>query len=78
MLSPELFDVLKKVLISWEVVAMTVVIVIFWSVVNSVMRLRKPAPKATRSTKPKKIKRPPPPPTQLDKNIDASDIGIGE
>lgn len=76
MFSRELFDVLKKVLTSWEVIAMSVVIVIFWAVVNSVTRLRRPVPKAAH-TKPKKIKRPPATP-QLDKNIDASGIGIGE
>ena len=75
MFSWELFDVLKKVLTSWEVIAMSVVIVIFWAVVNSVTRLRRPVPKAAH-TKPKKIKRPAVP--QLDKNIDASGIGIGD
>jgi hypothetical protein len=76
MFSQELLNVLKQVLLSWQVIAMTVVILIYWAIVNSVTRKRRPDLKA-HSTKRQKIKRPPTSP-QLDKNIDTSDIGIGE
>ena len=76
MFSQELLDVLKQVIISWQVIAVTVVIVIYWTILNLITNPRKPTPKVSH-VKPKKIKRPPSAP-QLDKNIDASDIGIGE
>jgi hypothetical protein len=76
MFSQELFNVLKQVLISWQVIAITIVILIYFAIVNSVTSPRKARPKAS-VTKHKKLKRPPSSP-QLDKNIDASGLGIGE
>ncbi|MDR2343276.1 MAG: hypothetical protein LBD86_01945 [Spirochaetaceae bacterium] len=77
MFSQELLNVLKHILSSWQVIAMAVVILIYWSLVSYVTNFSgKPVSKVS-VAKRKKIKRPPPGP-QLDKNIDASGIGIGE
>jgi hypothetical protein len=76
MFSQELLGILKQVITSWQVIAMTCVIIIYWMLVNSVTNPRKKIPKAS-VVRHKKLKRPPAAP-KLDKNIDASGIGIGD
>jgi hypothetical protein len=76
MFSTESFNILKQVLTSWQVIAMVIVIITYTTLVNAVTSPREKVPKAS-NIKYKKLKRPPSAPT-LDKNIDASGIGISE
>lgn len=69
-----LSDVLIQVILSWQVIAVAVVVLIFFAAVNGVTNMSK-RPKAIGASKPKKLKRPPVQP-ELDKNLDTSSIGI--
>jgi predicted permease len=73
---PDLLNVLKQVILSWQIIAVTIVILIYWSIVTSITNSSK-RPKVTRVSKRKNLKRPLAQP-ELDKNIDASDIGIDD
>jgi hypothetical protein len=73
-MSPELLDILKQVISSWQVIAVTIVVLVFWSIVNNVTNMSK-RPKAAGAYKPKKLKRPDASPA-LDKNLDTSGLGI--
>jgi hypothetical protein len=55
---------------------MAVVVILYWSLVNAAASLNK-KPKLKPSAKNKKLKRPSNAP-KLDKNLDASGLGIGE
>lgn len=76
MISPELFNILKQVVISWQVIAATVVLVIFLSLVNMAANPMSKR-KSLRVKKIKDIKRPPTQPA-LDKDIDTSELGLDE
>ncbi|MDR2803683.1 MAG: hypothetical protein LBB22_05275 [Treponema sp.] len=76
-MSPELISVLKEVISSWQVIAMTIAIVIYWSLVNAAVKSKKSIKVSPNSIKHKKIKRPPAEP-KIDKDIDTGDIGIGD
>jgi hypothetical protein len=77
MISPELFNVLKQVISSWQVIAMAVVVIIFWSIVNAAVKQPEKS-KTRRNAKTfKKLNRPPAQP-ELDKKIDDSALGIEE
>jgi hypothetical protein len=70
----ELFDVLTRVILSWQVIAVTVAVLIFFAIVNNVTNMSK-RPKFAASSKPKKLKRPDARP-ESDKNLDTSGLGI--
>jgi hypothetical protein len=74
MFHSELLGVLKQVVSSWEVIAVTIVVLLYWSVVNSITNGSK-SPKAAAAVKRKKVKRRVEKPG-LGKNVDTSGIGI--
>lgn len=76
MFSKEFWSVLIQVVSSWQVIAMAVTIILYWSLVNTAAGLYKKA-KPKSGGKVKKLKRPPKAP-KLDKNLDAGDLGIGD
>jgi phosphate/sulfate permease len=76
MFSSELWSVLKQVVSSWQIIAMVVAIILYWSLVNAAASLQKKTKPRT-AAKIQKLKRPPKSP-KLDKNLDASGLGIGE
>jgi hypothetical protein len=76
MFSSELWSVLKQVVSSWQVIAVAVVIILYWSLVNAAAGLHK-KPKTKTVAKNQKLKRLPKAP-EPDKNLDAGGLGIGE
>jgi hypothetical protein len=76
-MSPELVSVLKEVISSWQVIAMTIAILIYLSLVNAAVKSKKSIRVSPNIKKQKKLKRPPAEP-KIDKDIDAGDIGIGD
>jgi phosphate/sulfate permease len=76
MFSSELWPVLKQVVSSWQVIAVAVAIILYWTLVNTAASLQKKT-KARTAAKTQKLKRPPKSP-KLDKDLDAGDLGIGE
>jgi hypothetical protein len=74
MRNSELLEVLKRVILSWQVIAVTVAVLIFFAAVNNVTNMSK-RPKSAASAKPKKISRPDARPDP-GKNLDTSGLGI--
>jgi hypothetical protein len=78
MISPELLNVLKQVVTSWEVIVTAVAVIIFWMLVSTAART---ASKKTKNLNAKKriknLKRPPKQP-EVDKNIDTSELNLGD
>jgi hypothetical protein len=76
MVSSELLQVLKQVLRSWQVIAMAVAIIFYWLIVGAAANM-KPRPKSVAQKK-KKLKRLPSAPEGIEKDVDASDLNIGD
>jgi flagellar biosynthesis/type III secretory pathway M-ring protein FliF/YscJ len=77
MISPELLNILKQVIISWKVIVTAVVVIIFWMLVNKAVRPASKKPKAANARKIKNLKRPPQQPA-LDKDIDTSKLNLDD
>jgi flagellar biosynthesis/type III secretory pathway M-ring protein FliF/YscJ len=77
MISPELLNVLKQVIISWKVIVTAIGVIIFWILVNKAVRPASKKPKASSAKKIKNLKRPPQQPA-LDKDIDTSKLNLDE
>ncbi|GHV83392.1 hypothetical protein AGMMS50212_07320 [Spirochaetia bacterium] len=73
MISSELFFVLKNVITSWQVIIAAIAVLIYFKMVFSAAN---PRPKIKAAQKPKKIKRPPTQPAQIDKDVDAGDLNL--
>lgn len=69
--------VIIEVLKSWQVVGVTLVVIIYWLIVYAAANPAKKKRKE-KAKKMQKIKRPPEPTTDLGKDIDDSELGLGD
>ena len=69
-----LINLIVKVAGSWQVVLVTIVFFLYWSIVSAAVN---PPAKVKKPVKAKKIKRPKEE-TVLDKNADTGDLGLGD
>jgi predicted membrane protein len=67
------FDLIKSVVLSWQVIAVTFAFIIYWSIVSAIVRPRRK--KAVVQKSPKTMKRPAEQ-KEFDKNIDTSNLGL--
>ncbi|MDR0551785.1 MAG: hypothetical protein LBG72_07180 [Spirochaetaceae bacterium] len=68
-----IFELLK----SWQVIAVTVVILAYWGIINAVSNSKPPKPKAIKNKK-EKVKRVKEPAVSAGKNVDDSELELGE
>ena len=73
----DLKTLIIEILQSWQVLAVTVVVIIYWLIVYAAAN---PSNKKRKEKAPKKqkIKRPPEPVTDLGKDVDDSELGLGD
>jgi hypothetical protein len=76
-LSSALFEVIKQVVLSWQVIVATAAFLLIRAMVNSTVNPPKPKPHPDKSTKRVKIKRPPKEKTALD-NVDTEGLNLEE
>jgi flagellar basal body-associated protein FliL len=77
MISPELINILKQVIISWKVIVTAVMVIIFWILVNKAVRPASKKPKASNAKKIINLKRPPRQP-ELYKDTDTSKLNLDD
>jgi flagellar biosynthesis/type III secretory pathway M-ring protein FliF/YscJ len=67
------FDLIKSVVLSWQVIAVAVAFVLYWAIVSAIVR-----PHARKQAAPKRMKRVKRPAEKatLPKDVDASGLGL--
>jgi F0F1-type ATP synthase membrane subunit b/b' len=74
MKSNELFSLLKQVVVSWQVIFITIAFILFWTIVNNAVN---PKPKKIKVTKQQKIKRPKQETSkELADDVDTGELGL--
>jgi hypothetical protein len=71
----DLKTVIVQVLSSWQVLAVTIAVLVYWGIVYMATHPSKKPPKS-KTAKPEKIKRPSEPAADLGKNVDDSDVAL--
>jgi predicted membrane protein len=67
------FDLIKNVVLSWQVIAVTFAFIIYWSIVSAIVRPRR---KRVVVQKTQKARKRPAEKKELDKNIDTGGLGL--